>query len=268
VDAVTAIQTDLLCGEEQRWERLERLSIARLQTFEPEEGYILAYSGGKDSDVLLALAKAAGVRYEAHYHATTIDPPEVVRHVRAMGVTIDKPKRSMVALIERKGLPSRWRRWCCSELKERPWPGRVVLTGVRWAESPKRSARSMIEVARSGKGQRFLHPIIDWAEADVWGYLRARGVSYCRLYDEGQKRIGCVCCPLNPKPRDAERWPQIAGAMRRAWLRFCAAKHPGWLTGGEAERTWVQWIATGRATQTEPEVDDGCPLFADARDEP
>lgn len=250
----------------------EELAIERLRTFEPPEGFILAYSGGKDSDVLLSLARAAGVRYDAHYHATTIDPPEVVRHVKdQLDVTIDRPAESMARLIGRWGLPSRWRRWCCSALKERPWPGRVVLTGVRWAESPRRAGRRMVEPARSGKGQMFLHPIIDWSDADLWGHIRSHGFDLVSLYGERmangkpRSRVGCVCCPLNPRPEDAERWPHIAEAMHRAWLRFVAARRQDW-TVDEAETIWQRWLKTGMVTPGEPEVDDGCPLFADARD--
>lgn len=31
---------------------------------------------GKDSDTILALAKMAGVKFDAHYNITTVDPPE------------------------------------------------------------------------------------------------------------------------------------------------------------------------------------------------
>jgi len=261
---MSALQTDLL-DVRATWERRLPITIARLREHEPPDGYILAYSGGKDSDVLLSLARLAGVRYEAHYHATTIDPPEVVRHVREQdGVIIDRPKLSMVELIRRNGLPSRWRRWCCRKLKERVHPGRTVLTGIRGAESSRRAMRSMVEVSRRGKSQRFLHPMFDWSDADLWGYIEDMDIQLVGLYAEGRKRVGCVLCPLNPTPGDAERWPHIASAMRRAWLRFCDERRPD--LRPDAEATWDRWICTGRATQ-EPEVDDGCPLFADVRDE-
>ena len=265
---------DLFGDQRQHGLTCEQLAIERLQLFEPPEGYILAYSGGKDSDVLLSLARTAGVKFVAHMHATTIDPPEVMRHVREQSdVIIDHPAESMARLIMRWGLPSRWRRWCCSALKERPWPGRVVLTGVRWAESAKRASRRMSEPARSGHGETFLHPIIDWTDADLWAYIRSHGVELVSLYGERmangkpRSRVGCVLCPLNPRPEDAERWPHIAEAMHRAWLHFAAERHPEW-SADEAEATWQRWIRTGRVTQGEPEVDDGCPLFADTREEP
>ncbi len=51
------------------------VSIMRLKEFEPPEGYFLAFSGGKDSVVIYHLAVAAGVKFDAHYNRTGIDPP-------------------------------------------------------------------------------------------------------------------------------------------------------------------------------------------------
>lgn len=56
-------------------------AIERFRLFGPEDGYWLAYSGGKDSTVILALAKMAGVKFEAHYSCTSVDPPELVRRL-------------------------------------------------------------------------------------------------------------------------------------------------------------------------------------------
>lgn len=57
-------------------------SIQRMKAFQPPEGYLLAFSGGKDSVVLKALADMAGVKYRAHYTVTGIDPPELVYFVQ------------------------------------------------------------------------------------------------------------------------------------------------------------------------------------------
>ena len=58
------------------------IAIERLQTMEPEEGYYLAFSGGKDSVVIKALADMARVKYDAHYNVTSVDPPELVRFIK------------------------------------------------------------------------------------------------------------------------------------------------------------------------------------------
>ena len=58
------------------------VAINRLQTFEPPEGYYLAFSGGKDSQCIYHLAKMAGVKFDAHYSVTTVDPPELMKFVK------------------------------------------------------------------------------------------------------------------------------------------------------------------------------------------
>ena len=52
------------------------IALDMLRTFEPPEGYYVAYSGGKDSTVILDLVRRSGVKYDAHYNRTTVDPPD------------------------------------------------------------------------------------------------------------------------------------------------------------------------------------------------
>lgn len=123
-------------------------SIERLKAFEPVDGYLLAFSGGKDSVVLKALADMAGVKYEAQYHVTGIDPPELVHFIKKHhpDVVWDIPRYpdgrriTMWNLIRKKQYPpTRIQRYCCEYLKEASGKGRRVLTGVRGAESGNRS---------------------------------------------------------------------------------------------------------------------------------
>ena len=120
------------------------LAIRRIKLHESSEGYYVAFSGGKDSCVILDLIKRAGVKFDAHLNITTVDPPEVIRFVRQQypEVAMEKPEMSMKKLIEQKGiLPTRLARYCCAEYKERGGIGRYVVTGVRRAESARRATR-------------------------------------------------------------------------------------------------------------------------------
>jgi phosphoadenosine phosphosulfate reductase len=190
------------------------IAIERLKNFEPVEGYYLAFSGGKDSVTLYRLAEMAGVKFDAHYNATTIDPPELVRFIKASFPTVErhKPEENMWRLISNhQSPPFRQMRHCCTELKERGGHGRLVLTGIRWAESPRRAKRQMTELCYNDGTKTFLHPIIDWSNAEVWEFIHKYEVPYCSLYDEGFKRLGCVLCPMSSQQqRDIDRWPQIA----------------------------------------------------------
>jgi phosphoadenosine phosphosulfate reductase len=232
-------------------EALAATAIQRLREYEPPEGYYLAFSGGKDSIVCYDLAVRAGVKFDAHYSQTTVDPPEVQRFVKEHypGVIWEKPRDSMFRLIVKNGTPPlRTIRYCCRGLKEMGGAGRNIVTGVRWAESVRRQQRQMYEESRHVRGKFFLHPIIDWSTENVWDYIRFQGLSYCPLYDEGKTRIGCIMCPMQGTRGmllDAERYPKYYRAYLRAigkMLDALHAKGKGFLHGSTPEEVMHWWI--------------------------
>ena len=237
-----------------------QVSIERLQTFEPPEGYYLAFSGGKDSVVIKALADMAGVKYDAHYTVTSVDPPELVKFVKSFeDVSFDRPldadgnQVTMWNLIPKKKMPpTRVVRYCCRDLKETSGEGRFVVTGVRWEESAKRQKRGGLETAekKSHKMQnhdpdnpdqgmihncmqhhrRMLNPIIDWTTDEVWEFIREYGVPYCRLYDEGYKRLGCIGCPMatvEHRNEEFRRYPKYKRAYIKAFDKMIKARSGG-----------------------------------------
>ena len=238
------------------------IAIQRLRSFEPEEGYFLAFSGGKDSCVIKALADMAGVMYEAHYHVTTVDPPELVYFIRKHhpDVTFDHPEQTMWQLIVKNGTPpTRIMRYCCQTLKEGNGRGRVVVTGVRWAESVNRKInKGLVNIGSKASGivlnednaetrrqvehcyrtqTTMVNPIIDWIDEDVWEFIQTSNIPYCRLYDEGFKRIGCIGCPLGrpaSMKRQFARYPKYKEAYIRAFDKAIAErKRKGMRTEGD-----------------------------------
>ena len=161
-------------------------ALDMLREFEPEDGYYLAYSGGKDSTVLLDLARRSGVKFDAHYNLTTVDPPELVYFIRTQpDVIIESPGKTMWELIVEKRMPpTRHVRYCCEVLKERGGVDRRTLTGVRRAESSRRSKRQQVERCTKYGSKTYIHPIFHWSDEEVWQYIRERELPYCSLYDE------------------------------------------------------------------------------------
>lgn len=173
-------------------------AIERIRTFEPKEGYFLAFSGGKDSQCIYELAKMAGVKFEAHYHITSVDPPELYYFIRDQypDVIRDRPlgkdgkQINMWKLIEQSRVPPvPWARYCCEELKEPGGKGKLVMTGVRWEESTRRSRNhGVVTVTKPGKTiKRIL------AEIDV-GYDETPSGGIVLNLDNGDMRRPVEMC--------------------------------------------------------------------------
>lgn len=224
-------------------ETLEDVSIQRIIDNEPEEGYYLAFSGGKDSQVIYDLCIRASVKFDAHFHMTTVDPPELLQFIKNNypNVEWDRPKISMFQLIVQEGIPPlRQMRYCCHHLKEMGGRGRIVLTGIRWSESVARSKREMWEISYKDKQKTFFHPIIEWKNIDVWEYIKNHDLEYCSLYNEGFERIGCILCPMaasEQRSLEAKRWPRYYNAYLLAFKRLIEKK-------SENNREWRLDLST------------------------
>jgi phosphoadenosine phosphosulfate reductase len=220
-----------------------------LRTYEPPEGYFLAFSGGKDSIVLYAMAQRAGVKFDAHYHITTADPPELVKFIRDEYpfVAMDRSEWTMWTLIPQRLMPpTRLARYCCEVLKEGGGEGRVVLTGVKRSDSTARR-KAQVYSCRA-KGKVVVNPLLNWCDDEIWDYIHSTGLRYCELYDQGYMRLGCIGCPMaGPKrQREAfERWPKYRDAYLRAFSRMLEERkrrglESSWNTPDEVMAWWLK----------------------------
>lgn len=219
------------------YERKVAFAIKLLQSIPTDEGPIeVSYSGGKDSDVILELAKMAGIPFEAIYKNTTIDPPGTIKHCKEMGVTILHPKVSMLELIARHGWPTRRARFCCSELKEYGVKPRAIQ-GIRRSESAARAKRykepEVCRVYSKNDKVRVYLPILEWTNADVEQFIAERGIKCHPLYydEDGrfhvERRLGCIGCPMQADngKADFKQYPKMLKAWVNGEKKFLAS-HP------------------------------------------
>lgn len=189
----------------------------------------LAYSGGKDSDVLLDLCRTSNpaVNVRAIHKCTTIDPPATLKHCLNNGVEILRPRKDFAHCIQDSGFPTMFTRHCCGELKEYAVLD-YVLVGVRKCESIKRSKRYTCDsdlVTYNGRGRCMqYYPLLDWTDEDIAEYIQERGIKCHPLYYDEQgnfhveRRLGCIGCPLQyykGRIKDFEKYPK----MVKFWCR-------------------------------------------------
>ena len=266
-----------------------QIAIDRLNAFEPTDGYYVAYSGGKDSEVILDLVKKSGCKFDAHYNVTSVDAPETVYFIcnEHPEVIWEFPKDkdgkviTMWSLIpQRKLPPTQLVRYCCQELKEGGGMSRVVVTGVRWAESVKRKKnRGLVNIGNTKKDNLVLNldnddakrmveqcyrtqktlvnPIIDWTDADVWEYIKTNNLKYNPLYDKGYKRVGCVGCPMSSKQaQELEMYPQIKKLYLRAFGKMLdCGKYESWNTPQDVYDWWIR--KSGKILKEQTTLFDG-----------
>lgn len=191
----------------------------------------IAYSGGKDSDILLWLARESGIDFNLVHKCTTIDPPGTLKHCKDNGAIILQPKKTFLQIVETRGWPTMFRRFCCHILKEY-YHSQYVVVGVRSEESVKRAKRytspSSCKAYSKTQIGEIIHPIYKFTNEDVCELVNEQKINVHPLYyDEYgvfhvEKRLGCIGCPLqSDRGREGfKQYPKLFRAKVKAFLRY------------------------------------------------
>jgi len=180
----------------------------------------VAFSGGKDSEVVLWLCLQDNPDVPVVFNNTGVEHPETTRFVtmlteqRNLKLTVTHPEKSFWDCVEqygfaqetkRKGLKFKNNRpYCCYWLKEKPmllairengWLG--YFTGETAIESFSR----MIWARKKGtcvhlkkEGVCKIKPILWWTQEEVWEFIHKEGLPVNEAYLRGCRRVGCMPC--------------------------------------------------------------------------
>ncbi|MCC7559778.1 MAG: phosphoadenosine phosphosulfate reductase family protein [Methanobacterium sp.] len=175
---------------------------------------VVMFSGGKDSLVVMDIAKKAGLNKSVYINSElefTISRRYVEQMKENYNIEDVIPKIDFFEFCRRICPPSKRLKWCCKVLKLALSMKHAIktgnfyqLTGIRSDESDRRSKYEVINAdpfINVNKRYTFfqVNPILYWSEEDVWDYIRENKLKYNPLYDHGVKRVGCWCCPYTTR---------------------------------------------------------------------
>lgn len=228
-----------------------------------QEGYYLAFSGGKDSQLLYLIAELSGVKFKAYFSNTTNELSDNVKFIRKYypKVKFLNPKENFYKLVSRKGLPTIKTRYCCAILKENAGAGFAVLTGERKEESLKRKKYSQVSIQSrnlkrnrvveadeivkhecvKGKDKLRVRPILEFSEAEVWEILRYYSKPFNPCYEK-QGRVGCILCPFAKKEQIEQhlrKYPKVRATLLKNLQSYLDKKESNFNTAEECFEWWL-----------------------------
>lgn len=185
----------------------------------------VAFSGGKDSEVLLDLVRKALPKksFVVVFGDTGMEFPDtykLVEQVKKSCIEDEIPFYTSKSHFEPCeswrlfGPPARVLRWCCSvhkstpqTLKLREITGKddyvgLDYVGVRKHESTARSEYEYENFGKKQKGQFSYNAILDWTSAEIWLYIFQHKLPINEAYKKGNSRAGCLFCPMGGNKGD------------------------------------------------------------------
>lgn len=117
---------------------------------------------------------------------------------------------------------------CCKEMKLKPIAeyvkktGRVPIMGTTASESALRAQKFMQYGFYNLEGKKAqCTPMSIWTDEDVWEYIRRFNLPYCKIYDMGYDRTGCVFCMFGAHlDKEPNRFQKLQRTHPDLW-RYC-----------------------------------------------
>lgn len=225
VDIPAMVEKNRQSMEQLVQETIKKIYNTFIEYKDKVDVFYVAFSGGKDSVVVLDIVQRAlpHDKFKVLFGNTDMEFPTTLRLVEDTEIyctekCIDFYDAKASIPAEKSwdlfGPPARRVRWCCTvhktapvinklnELYDKKYVRTMMITGVRADESASRSEYDELSKGKKIAGQYSFHPILEWSSAEVYLYIYTNELAMNEAYKLGFNRVGCIMCPNSSKKHE------------------------------------------------------------------
>lgn len=177
----------------------------------------LAWTGGKDSTVLLHLVRIAfggRIPFKVIFNDSTMEFKEIHKFIEKVSrlwdidlITIKHSEGELEQFHKtndygKKKELSRIMKITAINQALKKYKIKAFMAGIRWDEHESRSREKYFSPRPD---HMRIHPILHFTEKDIWKYIKHFGVPYVDLYSKGYRSLGEKPFTKKAKPGEGER---------------------------------------------------------------
>lgn len=183
----------------------------------PHDKTVVAWTGGKDSTVLLHLIRTAfdgRVPFPVMFNDSKMEFSEIYDFIKRIAREWDlnliivphlerdfKKFRKAKTPEERLELSRIMKINVINDFVKRN-KIKAFIAGIRWDEHESRSRETYFS---KRENHARVHPLLHFTEKDIWGYIQKFKVPYVNLYNKGYRSLGEKPFTKRAKPGEGER---------------------------------------------------------------